>query len=130
MNTLSPFNHVASVLKSLVDSGMTLGILTSNSKENVVSWLNHQKISELFTFVYAESPLFGKKNLLKRVIKKNKMPREKTYYIGDEVRDIEAAKKCGIYSVAVTWGFNSAKILSEHHPDFLIDHPQELLQIK
>ncbi|HLB58081.1 MAG TPA: HAD hydrolase-like protein, partial [Gammaproteobacteria bacterium] len=52
-----------------------------------------------------------------------------TFYIGDETRDIQAAKKNHIYSIAVTWGFNNKKVLAAEKPDFLIDNPKELLAV-
>ena len=50
-------------------------------------------------------------------------------YVGDEVRDIEAAKKAGIRIAAVTWGYNSKKALEAYKPDYLVTKPEELLQI-
>ena len=51
------------------------------------------------------------------------------YYIGDETRDITAAKKSQWMSVAVTWGYHSKSALSLFQPDYMIDHPQELLTL-
>ena len=50
-------------------------------------------------------------------------------YIGDETRDIQAAKKAGIRSAAVTWGYNSRKALEAQSPDYLIHSPQELFHL-
>ena len=49
--------------------------------------------------------------------------------MGDETRDVEAAKKANIKVVAVTWGFNSPEALAKENPDFLINHPSELLEV-
>ncbi|WP_187329412.1 HAD family hydrolase [Halomicronema hongdechloris] len=49
--------------------------------------------------------------------------------MGDEVRDIEATRQTGIRSVAVTWGFNSENVLADHHPNFLVLAPEQLLAI-
>ena len=54
---------------------------------------------------------------------------EKVVYVGDEVRDIDAAKKTGIKVIAVGWGFNSQEALAAQNPDFLIERPQELIEI-
>jgi hypothetical protein len=35
-------------------------------------------------------------------------------YVGDEVRDIQAAHKAGVAVAAVTWGFNSRDLLARH----------------
>ena len=50
-------------------------------------------------------------------------------YVCDETRDVQAARKAGLRSIAVTWGFNSRKALEKAGPDFIIDQPDELLGI-
>ena len=49
--------------------------------------------------------------------------------MGDEIRDIDAAKKTGIKVIAVGWGFNSQEALAAQNPNFLIERPQELIEI-
>jgi len=51
------------------------------------------------------------------------------YFVGDEVRDIEAGKKAGINTIAVSWGYNTKAALDKEHPDYLIDFPLELENI-
>ena len=51
------------------------------------------------------------------------------YFVGDEVRDIEAGKKVGINTIAVSWGYNTKSALDKEHPDYLIDFPLELEKI-
>ena len=38
-------------------------------------------------------------------------------------------KKSKIKVIAVSWGFNSAEILQEYQPNFLINHPRDLLMV-
>lgn len=54
---------------------------------------------------------------------------EEVIYIGDETRDIEAARKSYVKAIAVSWGFNSKEVLAEQNPDFLIHQPQELIKV-
>ncbi len=84
----------------------SLGILTSNSSENVISWLEIHKIGHLFDFIHAESSYFGKKHILKKLTKSYKMDSSQTFYVGDETRD--SARKCNI---AVTWGLTQKQLL-------------------
>jgi len=51
------------------------------------------------------------------------------FYVCDEVRDIEAARKSGISSIAVTWGYNTKDALIKENPDFLANTPDELRDI-
>ena len=73
--------------------------------------------------------MFGKDKKLRSAMRKYNLNPKETFYIGDETRDIEAAKKVRIKSVAVTWGFESEKVLKKADPDFIIKSPEEFLAI-
>ena len=105
-----------------------LGIVSSNSEENIRIVLRRYKIENLFEFVYSSSSIFGKHLVLKRMCKKYKINPNSIIYIGDEDRDIIAAKKAKIKIIAVTWGFNSEKLLKEEKPDYLVNAPKEILE--
>ncbi|MEB3145344.1 MAG: HAD hydrolase-like protein, partial [Cylindrospermopsis raciborskii 1523720] len=66
--------------------------------------------------------------IMSSVIKQRQIKPQTVIYVGDETRDIEAAKKANLKVIAVTWGFNSPEALTRENPDFLIDHPRELLE--
>lgn len=127
IRNLAPIPHLPEVLIKLHDSGRTLGILTSNSKENVSTWLKLHKLHHLFKFVRIEPNYFSKKALLKKIIITYKIDKSHAFYIGDETRDIEAAKHNGIRAVAVTWGYNSEKILLQAEPHHIAKKPEDLL---
>lgn len=129
IQALPSFENLPEVLRQLCKAGIFLGILTSNSKDNVLNWLQHHKLDALFTFVHMESNFFGKKRVLKKIMKKYQIDPSEAFYVGDETRDIDAAKQSGMQSVAVTWGFNSEQVLLSHEPDFLVKHPEELLEV-
>ncbi|HEV2614369.1 MAG TPA: HAD hydrolase-like protein [Gammaproteobacteria bacterium] len=129
MSTLIPFLNLPEILQQLHDKKYFLSILTSNSAENVILWLKLNNIHHLFNFIHTESSYFGKARLIKKLLKKHNINKSQAFYIGDETRDIDAAKKSGIYSVAVTWGFNSEKTLLHHQPDFVARKPEDLLVI-
>jgi phosphoglycolate phosphatase-like HAD superfamily hydrolase len=50
-------------------------------------------------------------------------------YIGDEDRDIIAAKRLGVGVIAVSWGYNYKELLIKEKPDYLIDLPVKILEI-
>ncbi|MBA3535354.1 MAG: HAD hydrolase-like protein [Tatlockia sp.] len=129
MPLLPAFIDLPEVLAELHHLGCSLTIVTSNSSENVTLWLERYNISHLFNFIHSESSYFGKKHSLKKLIKSQKMNTLQTYYIGDETRDVEAAQKCNINSIAVSWGFNSLKVLSCSNPDYIANKPKDLLTI-
>jgi HAD superfamily hydrolase (TIGR01549 family) len=119
---------IREMLDALIKSGYTLGILTSNSKDNITEYLQKNNL-EYFSFMHCGISLLGKAYAMKKMLKENGLVYSEVIYVGDEVRDIIAARKCRIKSVAVTWGFNSRAMLAESSPDFIIDKPEELLRL-
>ena len=105
-----------------------IGILSSNSKEIINDTLKEYDIENLFEFVYSESSLFGKHSVLKRMCSKHNIDPLEVIYVGDEDRDIIAAKKANLKTIAVTWGFNSKEKLSRENPDYLVDSPMQILE--
>ncbi|MFH1972673.1 MAG: HAD-IA family hydrolase [archaeon] len=106
-----------------------LGIISSNSESNIRKFLMKYNMLNLFDFIYSDTSLFGKHNILKRLCKKQKFALNEVVYIGDEDRDIRAAKKLGIEIIAVSWGFNSKNLLKKEKPSFLVNSPHEILKI-
>jgi len=123
---LPPIDGMIDVLKELKYNGWELGILTSNSLENVTFFLDTHEITEVFSFVRCKKNLFRKETALKAIHKNTGYPYEEMLYIADETRDIEAAKKRGIKIISVSWGMNSKEALSKFNPDYLVGTPAEL----
>ena len=49
-----------------------------------------------------------------------------TCMIGDSVSDIQYAKKSGVQSIAVTWGWQSRETLAGENPDYIVESVAEL----
>lgn len=129
IETIKPVENIVSALNALKTSGYSLGILTSNSKENVSAFLRKNELDNLFNFTHSDGNFFGKHRAMQRCLKIQNLTTESVVYIGDETRDIEAAKKAGIPIVAVSWGFNSRGALVDFGPNGIVDAPEELIKI-
>ncbi len=126
---LTPIEGIQSCLIFLKEKGYHLGIITSNSKENVTAFLEKNKLAETFDFICSGTTLFGKHKIINQVLKKGKLQPSELIYIGDETRDIQSAQKSKIQVIAVGWGFNSPEVLARYQPDFLAKTPQDLIII-
>lgn len=120
---------MAEVIQALQQQGHHLGIVTSNSAENVQLFLSVHDLQPCFKFVETGASIFGKNRVLKQLLRRQRLQPSQVIYVGDETRDVDASRRVGIRVVAVTWGFNSRKALERHRPDFLIDVPQTLIEI-
>ena len=127
MDEIKLFDGVTDVIDSK-DEQTRFFIMSSNSETNVRRTLRANSIEDVFEAVDGGVGLFSKASALKKLIKAHRLDKSDTYYIGDETRDIEAAKKIGLKCVAVTWGYNDAKILATYKPDFIANTPAELKQ--
>lgn len=126
---LSPIFGVKTTIKQLKAQGIQVGILTSNSRSNVMKFLQENGMDNLFDRIYAGSSILGKDKVLRRILRTETLQPEELIYVGDETRDIDAARKSGVYAIAVGWGFNSSRALAAHHPDYLVDEPWELIEV-
>lgn len=117
------------VLAALAASGVKLGILSSNREDNIRRCLRANGAEEHFAFVIGYPRLFGKSKALKRIVRAERVERGDVLYVGDELRDVEAAKKVGAKVAAVTWGFHTADLLRTGAPDYLVGSPHEIMEI-
>ncbi|MFP4122364.1 HAD hydrolase-like protein [Coleofasciculus sp.] len=129
IESLNPVVGIPELLKALNNQEKVIGILTSNSTDNVKKFLAIHKLDCFFNFIDSEPTIFGKSRALKRLIDYHDFQPSSLVYIGDETRDITASKKINIKVIAVTWGFNSADALINYNPDFLVKHPREVLNV-
>jgi phosphoglycolate phosphatase len=121
------FPEVLELLKILSKS-YKLGIVSSNSEENIIQSLKKHNVQSLFDFIFPQSSIFGKDKVLKKMCKKYQINSSEVIYVGDEDRDIIAAKKNKIKNIAVTWGYNSEKKLKKVYPDVIVNSPKEIIE--
>lgn len=127
--TLKPFNGIPETIKQLHKRGDRLFIVTSNTRESVEVFLAKNKLADYFEDISTGAGLFNKSRYIRRLMRIHKLKRPSTLYIGDETRDVKAARLALIKIVSVTWGFNTAKILRKQRPSYLINKPEQLLDI-
>lgn len=122
---VQPIAGVPEVLRELKAAGLRLGIITSNSEENVAVFLKNHDL-EIFEFVRSSSRLLGKAREIRQAMKLHKFGPHEVLFVGDETRDIEACRRAGIRCVAVTWGYNSERSLAAQKPHSILHRPDEL----
>ena len=122
-----PVNEMEAALREIKNAGYKLGILTSNSANNVSKFLDINSLSGMIGFIYSGKSIFGKDRVIRHMLTHENIPEEDVIYVGDETRDIEASKKAGIPVIAVTWGLNRREVLASLLPDNIADEPKDLL---
>lgn len=124
---LKPISGIKEALFTLKEKDYRLGIITSNSEDNVKEFLRINNLDGTFEFIYSGVTIFGKTTIINNVLKQKQIKSSEAIYVGDETRDIEASQKANIKVIAVTWGFNNEEVLAKQNPNFVIRYPRELL---
>jgi phosphoglycolate phosphatase len=111
----APFPGVPEMLQRLSARGIQLGVVSSNSRANVERILGAPAAALVDHFGCGVS-MFGKAARLRAVVRASGVAANETIYIGDEIRDAEAARAAGVAFGAVGWGQHSAETLRAHNP--------------
>lgn len=121
------FDGVAESIRDLSRRGVTLGIVSSNSAANVEAVLGPE-LSARFTHFECGVSFFGKERRLRRLLKKLGVAAGECLYVGDEPRDIEAARAVGMAAGAVAWGYFDRSVLEPLGPSEVFRYPVELAE--
>jgi phosphoglycolate phosphatase len=128
MHEVKLFPGIRDLVLALKAEGVQMGILTSNSRENVHQLLRQRDL-DVFDFIHSESNFFGKNRALSHLMRTRGLKPDKVVYVGDEARDIEASRRVSIRVIAVSWGFHRRDVLLKQGPDYMVDSPDEILAI-
>lgn len=123
------FPDMKETLLKLKEKGNSLGILTSNSVENVETFIKLNQLGDCFDFIQSEANLFGKSETLRKIIKERNLNISESFYVGDETRDIEACNEIGMRNIAVTWGYNSKEALEKLCPTYIVEEARGIAEL-
>lgn len=110
------FDGIPEVLARLKADGLRLAVISSNSIENVQRVLGPD-VAALFDDYECGTDLFGKAAKIDRLMRRHEVAPERFLLVGDEMRDIDAARKAGVHVGSVAWGYNHVDALRERGPN-------------
>jgi phosphoglycolate phosphatase len=113
------FGGVDSMLRTLADAGVRLALVSSDSEANVRRQLGES--AALFADFDCGAGIFGKPAKFRRILARAAVDAAQAIAIGDESRDIEAARVVGIACGAVTWGYAAPEALKALRPDLVFE---------
>ena len=114
-------------MKKLHDNGHVIAIVSSNSYKNIHHVLGSENMA-LIKFHECGASMFNKPDKLRKVLQTSGFKPAESIYIGDELRDIDAAHKAKIASGSVTWGYYREEPLKAKSPDELFVSIDEIAE--
>jgi phosphoglycolate phosphatase len=119
------FDGIRPMLAALHAANVRMMICSSNSEANVRAILGEEDAAKFEAF-FCGSGLFGKVRKFRRVVKESGLPAAQILSIGDETRDIDAAREVGMGAGAVLWGYANPDMLISMQPDRTFATPAEI----
>lgn len=119
------------LLERLKERGVRLAIV-SNKGDASVKELNRRYFGDLIGTAVGERPGIRRKPEPDSVLEALRVlgsSRERAVYVGDSEVDYHTAANAGMACVLVSWGFRCRKQLEELGPEYIIDRPEELLEL-
>jgi phosphoglycolate phosphatase len=122
------FGGIAAMLRDLRAADCKLAIVSSNNEQTIRRALGAE-CAELIHVYACDASMFGKAPKLRHVLRQTRMTADQAISIGDETRDIEAARAARLACGAVAWGYATPALLRAHAPDFLFHAPHEIVSL-
>ncbi len=115
MSEIQLFEGAAELIEAVHAAGSAVALVSSNS-ETVVRHVLGGRLMPLIGQVDCGGAVFGKASKLKRVLRQYGTEIGTAIFVGDETRDLDAAKAVGIQGLAVEWGYAAPKLLRDAAP--------------
>lgn len=126
------FAETVSTLTALRDMGLTLGVVTSKSRDRVDSDMERFGLQGMFSVIVSGDVSAERKphpGPVLDAIRELALHPSEVVMVGDGPQDVRAGRGAGALTVACTYGFHGREECSEADPDFLIDAIEELLAV-
>jgi len=125
------FEHVPSLLRGLDLLSIPWGIVTNKAKRFTMQLVPLMELEQARCVISGDTTPYSKPHPapLLEAARQLGIRSEHCWYIGDDLRDIQAAQAAGMTSIAAAWGYCGATEPKHWKADAIVDSPLELLEL-
>ncbi|WP_227937606.1 HAD-IA family hydrolase [Alkalihalobacillus deserti] len=116
------------ILDTLEKKGHKIAIISSNSEDVIKEVLRRNNVRNI-SEILSSNLISGKDQLIRRFLKEHHLGPSEVIYVGDEQRDILSCKTTGVKIIWVSWGYDAKELVQAQKPDYLVDSPDEILEV-
>ncbi len=118
------FSRIKETIRNL-SKKHTLVVVTSTPEASIIKRLKEENLDKCFSAILGAKAGLSKETKFKKLQKKYD---KEIIFITDTLGDIKEAKKCGLKTGAVGWGWHSLSKLKKAKPDYIFRKPQDILK--
>lgn len=127
-----PYEGIIELLKELEKLGVKLAIATNKYQAgtDILAKYFFKEIPFLKILGQREGiPTKPDPLIIHEIIEAIPTDKKEVLYIGDSDVDMLTAKNADVIACGVSWGFRSVEELQAHNPQYIVNHPREILDI-
>lgn len=126
LDKVQVYDGIGQLIKQLHEQGTHVYILSLNRPDSIHDFLRAHKLDDYVRAVYGKAFVLNKAPKLRVLLQQEGLQKQDACYIGDQTIDVDSARRAGLRSIAVSWGYARREKLLNHHPDYIADNAAEL----
>ncbi|MDE5743534.1 MAG: HAD family hydrolase [Bacteroidales bacterium] len=130
MDATAPYDGIPELLLHLKARGLQLAVASNKPHAAAVEIVHHYFGQDLFDCIYGQrpgAPVKPDPAIVHDILRTLGVSAGQTLYVGDSAVDMETARRSGIPSVGVLWGFRPEAELREAGARYLVSSPSDIL---
>ncbi|MCX8122553.1 MAG: HAD family hydrolase [Spirochaetes bacterium] len=130
--TTQPYQGIHELLQLLSHQKIKISVFSNKAHEFTVSMVHYYFPDIAFDVILGlQDSIPRKPDPHGAVLIAHTMAIEPTHIamIGDSVTDITMAQRCGMYSIAVSWGYRPVELLQKYNPGAIAHSPMDIIDI-
>jgi len=128
----TPYPGISDMLLHLQEAGINLAVASNKYQKGTEKLIEHFFPEIKFISVLGQRenvPTKPDPTIVYDILSIANVEKQLVLYIGDSGVDMHTAQNSGIEAVGVTWGFRPRAEMEEFSPAYIVDNPQEIIQI-
>lgn len=122
------FPGIPEAIRQIARSSVIV-VVTFNLRDEVMEVLSAYGIEDHVSLVLDGTDPRPKRERIRWTLEHYNVEARNAWMVGDARSDIREGRAAGVRTVAVAWGYQPREVLVAEDPDFVVDHPEELVAI-
>lgn len=131
-DTTKPYDGIGELLAELVAREIRIAVASNKYQQATAALIEHFFGKLPWASVYGhrtEFPVKPDPSVVFAILNECPTAKEDVLYVGDSGVDMVTARRAGVESCGVTWGFRSRLELEDNYADHIVDKAREILSI-
>lgn len=127
-----PYEGIQDLLSALRERGINVAVASNKYQTAVDKLVRHYFPTIEWAAIEGQKdgvPVKPDPSIVFEILSKCPTPKSQVLYVGDSGVDMDTARRAGVTSIGVTWGFRPEKELRSHFADNIVSAPQQILEL-